>query len=112
MRIVTLLAATAFGFAGIQAASAADMGLPLKAPPPPPPAWTWTGILSLAAMEELGSGKWTQATQLVWCGLCTDGACLAAASAASWAAVSSATIGRCLMRRSCWVSRATSTGPV
>ncbi len=44
MRIVTLLAATAFGLAGIQAASAADMGLPLKAPPPPPPAWTWTGF--------------------------------------------------------------------
>src|SRR5271167_615628 len=44
MRIITLLAATAFGFAGIQAASAADMGLPLKAPPPPPAVWTWTGF--------------------------------------------------------------------
>ncbi len=44
MRIITLLAATAFGFAGIQAASAADMGLPLKAPPPPPAVWSWTGF--------------------------------------------------------------------
>ena len=44
MRIVTFLAATAFGFAGIQAASAADMGLPLKTPPPPAAVWTWTGF--------------------------------------------------------------------
>jgi outer membrane immunogenic protein len=43
---LTLLAATAIGIVACQGASAADMGLPVKAPPvaPPPPLWNWTGF--------------------------------------------------------------------
>jgi len=46
-RFLALSVATAvLGFGGIQAGSAADMGLPgpLKAPPPAAVAWTWTGF--------------------------------------------------------------------
>jgi len=46
-RFLALSVATAvLSFGGIQAGSAADMGLPgpLKAPPPAAVAWTWTGF--------------------------------------------------------------------
>ena len=43
---LALLAATAMGVVATQGASAADMGIPTKAPPlaPPPPIWNWTGL--------------------------------------------------------------------
>src|SRR5438067_3269618 len=43
---LSLLAATAIGVVTCQGASAADMGIPMKAPPvaPPVPLFNWTGL--------------------------------------------------------------------
>ena len=52
---LALLAAIGLSAAGIGASSAADMGVPLKAPPPAPPPYSWTGFY-LGVNGGAGSG--------------------------------------------------------